>query len=193
MKATIIFGSPRKNGNTASLLKPFMQKLKDSGTEIEYIDVYEKKIAGCNACLVCQQDITSINCVIYDDMQMILKSIGESELIVIAAPIYLWAAPAPVKSVLDRMVYSACKYYGDDSKGPALLEGKRLALITTCGYPVDKGTDLYEKMMKRFCRHCKMTYAGMLAERHRNLKEPFMDEKKRERAEAFAEVLIYEI
>lgn len=189
-KVTVIFGSPRKHGNTASLLKPFMEELHGRGAETDYYDVYDKKIAGCRACLGCQRDKTKVSCVISDDMQPILKSVTESDLIVVAAPIYLWAAPAPVKAVLDRTVYASCKYYGDDPHGPALFAGKRVALITTCGYPVERGTDLYEEMIRRYCRHVNMIYAGMLAERQRNLKEPFMDDRKEEHAREFARRLL---
>ena len=44
--------------------------------------------------------------------------------------------------------------------------------------------------MKRTAKHCKLSYAGMLAERQRNLKEPFMNEEKEEHARAFAKSLI---
>ena len=40
MKFTVIFGSPRKNGNTASLVAPFMDELKKNGAEIDYFDVW---------------------------------------------------------------------------------------------------------------------------------------------------------
>ena len=186
MKAAIIYGSKRKKGNTAALLEPFMRELEENGVELDYFDVYEKNIAGCRACLVCQKDNTRISCVIPDDMQSVLKSMAESDLIIIAAPVYAWSAPAPVKAVIDRVIYASCKYYGDDPHGPALLKGKRLALLTTCGYPVEKGADLYEDMMKRYCKHCGLIYAGMLAERQRNLKEAFMDEVKEEHARSFA-------
>ena len=190
MKATVIFGSPRKAGNTASLLEVFREEFTGCGGEIEYFDVYEKNIAGCRVCLECQKDTSRICCAVKDDMQPLLESISSSELIVVAAPIYLWSAPAPVKAALDRMVYASCKYYGEDPHGPALLRGKRLAIITSCGYPVEKGTDLYEEMMKRFCKHCGLSYAGMLAERQRNLKEEFMDEDKEQRAKAFAREMV---
>ena len=49
MKATIIYGSPRKRGNTAALLVPFMDELQKNGVILDYFDVYEKKIAGCRA------------------------------------------------------------------------------------------------------------------------------------------------
>ena len=190
MKVTVIFGSPRKKGNTAALVAPFMDELKKSGVEVDYYDVYEKNIAGCKACLACQKDNTRAYCVIDDDMQPILNSVAESEVFVIAAPIYCWGMPGPVKTAFDRLIYSFCKYYGGDPFGPALLKGKRLALITTCGYPVDKAVDLYEETMKRGGKHCKYGYAGILAERQRNLNEPFMDAEKEEHARAFARSLL---
>ena len=190
MKITIIFGSPRKKGNTASLLSPFMDELKKAGAELEYFDVYEKSIAGCRACLQCQGDKTRPYCVVEDDMQPIIASVTESNILVIAAPIYCWGMPGPVKTVFDRFIYAFCKYYGDDPYGPALLAGKRLALLTTCGYPVEKGADLYEESMKRIAKHCRLEYAGMLAERQRNLKEPFMNAEKEQHAREFARTLI---
>lgn len=190
MKSTVIFGSPRKSGNTACLLKPFLNELEKENVEINYFDVYELSIAGCRACLACQKDTKNINCVIRDDMQPVFKSVEESELIVIAAPIYAWSVPAPVKAVIDRLVYSTCKYYGDDPHGPALMRGKRLALISTCGYPVGHGADLYEEAMKRYCKHCGLEYAGIVCERQRNLKEDFMSEDKEQRVREFAVQLI---
>lgn len=190
MKATIIYGSPRKKGNTAALLAPLMEELEKNGVILDYFDVYEKNIAGCRACLGCQKDKTKISCVVQDDMQPVLNSMAESDLIIVAVPVYAWSAPAPVKAVIDRAIYASCKYYGDDPHGPALLKGKGLALLTTCGYPVDKGADLYEEMMKRYCKHCGLTYVGMLAERQRNLKEAFMDEEKEKHARAFAKSLL---
>lgn len=191
MRVLVIFGSPRKQGNTASILAPFVDEMGKLGSETRIIDVYDKNIGGCQVCLGCQSgDLAGgISCVLPDDMQEILGEIAISDLIVVAAPVYIWSAPAPVKAVLDRVTYASCKYYGDDPHGPSLLKGKKLALLTTCGYPVEKGADLYEEQMKRFCRHCQLEYAGMLAERHRNLKEPFMNEEKEAAARAFAKAI----
>lgn len=189
MKYCVIFGSPRKNGNTAAMLSVVLEELRKTEAEICEFNAYDMDIAGCRACLGCQKNKEEICCVTDDDMQPILKAAAESDVIILAAPIYIWSAPAPVKAVIDRLVYSGCKYYGDDPHGPSLFEGKQLALICACGYPVDKAADLYEEEMKRYCKHTKMKYIGMLCERQRNLKEPFMDEEKKLRAEEFAKKL----
>lgn len=190
MKVTIIFGSPRKNGNTASLVEVFIDQLKKNKVEIDFFDVYKKDIGGCKACLWCQKDKTKIDCIIKDDMISILESMEKSDIIIYAAPIYIWSAPAPVKAVIDRTVYASCKYYGDDPHGPALLKGKRLALITTCGYPIDKASDLYESQMKRYCKHLNLSYSGIFVERQRNLKEIFMNDEKERKVREFANNLV---
>ena len=190
MKYCIIFGSPRKDGNTAALLSVVTKELNSRGEEVSVFDVYESNIGGCRACLGCQKNTDEICCVLDDDMQPILEAVAGADVVIFAAPIYIWSAPAPVKAVIDRLVYSGCKYYGGDPFGPSLFEGKKLALIAACGYPVEKAADLYEEEMRRYCKHTKMEYIGMLCERQRNLKEPFMDEEKKLRAVDFAKSLI---
>ncbi|MEG0156717.1 MAG: flavodoxin family protein, partial [Anaerovoracaceae bacterium] len=101
------------------------------------------------------------------------------------SPIYSWYCTPPMKAALDRLVYAMNKYFGAQ-RGPALWAGKKLGIITTCGYPVETGADLWEEGMKRYCRHSQLEYLGMLAERHLGYQVEFMDEEKRNRARKFA-------
>ena len=122
-------------------------------------------------------------------MQGIAQSILASELIILASPVYSWYCTPPMKAALDRLVYGLNKYYGD-IKGPSLWAGKSLALITTCGYRPEKGADLLEEGIRRYCKHSSLNYLGMLAERHLGYDTQFMDEEKALRAKAFAEVIL---
>ena len=65
-----------------------------------------------------------------------------------------------------------------------------MALIVTCGYPAEKGADLFEEGMKRYCRHSKLVYTGMLCEQHLGYDTEFMDQDKRTRISEFAEECI---
>ena len=38
-------GSPRLNGNTAELCKPFMEELKENGANVCYVTLADKKVA----------------------------------------------------------------------------------------------------------------------------------------------------
>jgi multimeric flavodoxin WrbA len=121
-------------------------------------------------------------------VQSIFDQILASDLIVLATPIYSWYCTPPMKALLDRLVYGMNKYYGD-KKGPALWAGKKLALLTTCGYRPEKGADLFQIGMERYGRHSQLNYMGMLAERDLGYQAVFMDEEKADHAREYARKL----
>ena len=189
MKILVLFGSPRKNGNTAALLEPFCGELAAGGAEVEVLSLFERDIRPCVACRACQQDLTAFGCPQRDDVQEIAKQVLEADLIVLATPVYSFYCTPPMKALLDRLVYGLNKYYGG-VKGPALWEGKGMALLMTCGYRPEKGCDLFEEGMRRYCKHSGLRYLGSLAERHLGYDVPFMDEEKEARVRAYARFLL---
>lgn len=192
MKICILQGSPRENGNIAAVLKPFTRRMEERGHTCETIRLHGKVLKPCLACRACQKDWTIFGCVQKDDMQEIFDAVRAADLLVLATPIYAWYCTPPMKSALDRLVYGMNKYYGEE-KGPSLWAGKPLALVTTCGYPPEKGADLWETGMRRYCRHSQLEYLGMLAERHLGYDTVFMDRDKEVRAVAFADELCDQI
>ena len=185
MNALILMGSPRKGGNTAALLDPFCVELKRLGWAHETAWLYDKSIAPCTACRACQDNWSGFGCAIHDDAYDLFGQVLDCQLLVLATPVYSWYCTPPMKALMDRFVYSMNKYYGA-KKGPALWAGKRVASIVTCGYPPEKGADLWDAGLRRYCGHSQLVYAGMLAERHLGYDIPFMDEEKARRAAAFA-------
>ena len=192
MNITILFASPRPEGNTAQLLRPFSDELTAAGHTVKTFSLYDMDIQPCYACRQCQQDWTVFGCRHNDDVQSIFDKLLTTDLIVLASPIYSWYCTPPMKALLDRLVYGMNKYYGD-KKGPSLWAGKAVALVTTCGYPPEKGADLWEAGMKRYCKHSHLRYLGMLCERHLGYNTVFMDEEKAARARAFANGLLRQL
>ena len=218
MHVLILTASPRKNGNTNALVRAFCEELDDNGAKqagcdkkrldeqtgcvkneigtvrYEVVNLYDMQIEPCLACRHCQENWEQPNCVRQDDLSKgLFDRILQAELIVLATPVYSWYCTAPAKALLDRCVYATNKYYGTaDSKerGPSIWAGKKMALITTCGYPPEKGADLLEEGIRRYCKHSGLQYAGMLCERHMGYAVPFMDKEKAERAKAFARTLL---
>lgn len=189
MNCLILMGSPRKTGNTAALLEPFSQALTEGGVSHEIIWLYDQSIHPCVACRTCQADWTKFGCRYDDGMQAIFDRILACDLLILATPIYSWYCTPPMKAALDRLVYGMNKYYGGQ-RGPALWANKRVALIATCGYPPEKGADLFEAGMTRYCKHSQMLYEGLLCERTLGYDHVFMDDGKAERARAFARRLV---
>lgn len=191
-RVLILMGSPRKNGNTAALLPAFREALEQGGAETETVWLYDRDIRPCRACRACQRDWTVFGCPQQDDVHSIFERVLAADLIVLATPIYSWYCTAPMKALLDRLVYGMNKFYGE-TRGPSLWEGKAVALLLTCGYRPEKGCDLFEAGMRRYCAHSRLRYLGSHAERHLGYDVPFLDDEKTERARAFAGTLLEKI
>ena len=188
MKFLILMGSPRKQGNTAQCIKPFCEELARQGQEYEVVWLYDKDLSGCRACRFCQKDWTQFTCAIQDDAQELAAKIMSSDCLILATPIYSWYCTAPMKALLDRMVYGLCMYYGE-KRGPSLWAGKEVAIVTTCGYRPEQGADLFGAGIRRYCKHAQLHYKGMLVERHLGYNTVFMDETKELHAREFARQL----
>ncbi len=187
MKFTILFASPRKDGNTAALLAPFLDECARLGVETERIDLYDIKISPCLGCMACQ-DSPELGCVQRDGFAAVFRAMTRCDAVVLATPIYAWYCTAPLKALLDRAVYAGTKNYGrvQDVK---LLEGQNVATLCTCGYPPHRGADLWEEGLRRWCRHGGLNYLGGLCRRDMGREVPFMDGEKEEAARDFARAL----
>lgn len=187
MKFCILMGSPRLNGNTAELLKPFIEELKANGAGVEYIPLAGRKIAPCRGCYACQQVSGQYGCCIKDDMQDIVSKIVQADCFVLATPIYTWYCPAEMKAVLDRF-YGMNKYYG--SGQGSLWEGKKCAVLATHGDEVRHGTEPFITGIRHLCQHSKLNYAGFYSVRDEDDKASFQTEQAANGAKEFAKRLM---
>ena len=187
MKFLILMGSPRLNGNTAELCKPFIAELERRGAEVRYIPLAEKTILGCLGCYACQYVSGEYGCVQRDDMAGIVDDICWADCIVLATPIYAWYCSAPMKALLDRH-YGLNKFYG--SAAGSLWAGKQLAIIATHGYPQDNAVAPFELGMKNLCAHSNLIYRGLFSVRDEDNLASFQTEDAIAGAKAFAVSLL---
>ncbi|MCC8102335.1 MAG: NAD(P)H-dependent oxidoreductase [Clostridiales bacterium] len=74
MKTIILNASPRKNWNTAQLLKSAEKGARDAGNETEYIDIYNLSFTGCHSCLACKvKNGQRCKCFWKDDLTLTFK------------------------------------------------------------------------------------------------------------------------
>ena len=134
MKYTVLMGSPRKNGNTAALLRAFMEENRDMGIEQDMIWLYDRTILPCLSCKQCQSTPWgTFGCPQEDDMQAIFDSVQTSEVLILASPIYSWYCTPPMKAVMDRLIYAPTSIMAG-GRQPALWKLKQVAAIASCGY-----------------------------------------------------------
>ncbi|MCX5812794.1 MAG: flavodoxin family protein [Proteobacteria bacterium] len=123
MNTVILFGSPRKEGNTVQLTGIFSQTLKERGHNVRTIYLNDLNIRPCQGCLACMPvGICKIN----DDMKDIRKYIMESNIIVYATPIYWFSSSSQLKLVIDRSLAFLDENYG------SRVKGKKAVTIITC-------------------------------------------------------------
>ena len=162
MKVCIINGSPRRNGNTAELLKPFRERLLQLGTEIDDIFLKDYKVGPCLGCYACQNVSGEYGCVQKDDAEAVWMRAGEADLLVLATPIYSWYCTAEMKALMDRH-YGLNKYYG--SGQGQLIPRLSVALLTTHGYKDEYANEPFETGIRRLCKHCHWDYLGRYSAR----------------------------
>ncbi len=100
MKAVILFGSPRKKGNTIQLVQALTDALIKKGYSFHILYLNDLNIRPCQGCYACLKDGS---CKINDDMKKVRKYIMESDIIVYATPIY-WFGPSAQLKLAVRMV-----------------------------------------------------------------------------------------
>ncbi|MFZ5427578.1 MAG: flavodoxin family protein [Thermodesulfobacteriota bacterium] len=102
MKAVAINGSPRKGGNTETLLKEVLKPLEAAGWETAFIQVGGAKIKGCMACFKCfekQDKQCAIKNDVFNDCMAEMLS---ADAVILGSPTYFTDVSAELKALIDR-------------------------------------------------------------------------------------------
>ncbi len=98
-KVVAIYGSPRRKGNTALLLREAVRGARQQGAEVEEVVLRDLKMSPCLEIYACRN---SGRCAIQDDFQKVYDSILESRGVMLASPIFFYAVSAHTKILMDR-------------------------------------------------------------------------------------------
>ena len=134
-------GSPRKEWNTATLLKSALEGAAAQGAETKLIHLYDLKYKGCISCFDCKEkDGKSYGkCSVRDDLKKIFKEIETIDAVILGSPIYMGLITGEMKSFLERLIFPYLTY----TDPPTSLFPKKIrtGFIYTMGVPeemVDK-------------------------------------------------------
>ena len=159
----ILIGSPRREGNTATLSRILIEHLYESDYNINIFHLYENEIKACLDCRNCK--IGALRCTVDDDMQKIYTAFDHADFIIFGTPIYWFGPSAKSKLVLDRMR----PYFGNK-----LLSGKKGALLLAAGEG-EKDCDLTIEMFKRSFAALEMEYIGAVISKSYDIGEAGQD------------------
>lgn len=104
MKALIINGSPRVNGNASLAVKELEAVFAEEGVETEAIQVGAKGIRGCIACGKCGE---LGHCAFDDIVNEVAEKFKEADGLIIASPVYHASANPTLIALLNRLFNSA--------------------------------------------------------------------------------------
>jgi multimeric flavodoxin WrbA len=147
MKILTILGSPKKNGNTAGVLDLF-EKLVSDGHDVERIHLPQLNVNGCLGCYACMRTPDEPGCVQKDDGIELLERIFEADAVVYASPLYAWDVTSWLSAAMERHLCFVSGMGTPDCK--SLVSGKPMALLVTCGGPVEGNADLVQDRFDRF-------------------------------------------
>lgn len=112
MKLIAINGSPRKEWNTATLLKNVIEGASRNDMDLELINLYDFNFKGCISCFSCKRN-NSKNygiCSLNDDLKPILSKIRNSDALVIGTPIYFETINGVTSCFLERFLFQNILY-----------------------------------------------------------------------------------
>jgi len=97
-KIMILTSSPRKNGNTNTIVNWCAQSATDAGAEVECVDIarLNYKSNGCISCYSCQES-DKYECKVKDDANDILEQLNDFDVVVYSTPIYMFGPSAQLK------------------------------------------------------------------------------------------------
>lgn len=111
MRTIILNASPRKNWNTAKLLKSAAEGALAAGAEVEYIDLYDLNFTGCRSCMLCKRKgAERCHCYWKDDLSPIIDKVFLSDTLLIGTSIYLGRPTSRYFAFMERLHFSALSY-----------------------------------------------------------------------------------
>ena len=100
MKKVVIFnGSPRMDGNIATILNIIARGARDKGAEVKFYTLFKMKFMACQSCFSCR---LNPDCAINDELRAALQHVKDADSIVVGSPIYMMQVTGPVKNMYDR-------------------------------------------------------------------------------------------
>ncbi len=134
-----LYGSPRRKGNTATLLKNAVRGARDTGAEVDEIVIRDLKLSPCLEIYACKE--TGM-CAMKDDFSTVRERILSADGIILASPIFFYAVSAHTKILMDRCQSFWVKKYWIDEVPPDQWKPKRRGMFISAG--ATRGKKLFD-------------------------------------------------
>ena len=134
-----VYGSPRRQGNTATLLKRAVSGAVDAGAQVNEINLRDLKMSPCLEIYGCKKEG---KCVIKDDFHQVIDQILSAQGLMLASPIFFYTVSAHTKILMDRCQSLWVKKYWIDKVPYGQWKPIRKGLFISAG--ATKGKKLFD-------------------------------------------------
>ncbi|MFO8164731.1 MAG: flavodoxin family protein [Thermodesulfobacteriota bacterium] len=134
-----IYGSPRRKGNTALLLKNAVKGAVEAGAEVEELVLRDLEMSPCLEIYGCKK---TGRCVIQDDFQHVYDKLLSCQGLMLASPIFFYTVSAHTKILMDRCQSLWMKKYWLEKNTTEKSKAARKGLFISVG--ATKGKRLFE-------------------------------------------------
>ena len=144
-KLVYVMASPHAQGTTQRLANAFLEPFRQSGRWQEHeLRVYDVLPHPCTACGLCKE----INGCRWHDLDEFDALLRESDLLVVASPVYNLSFPAPMKAMLDRWQrYFEARFARGEK--PCIQKGRKAILLLTRGSKDARGDDICRQQISQ--------------------------------------------
>ena len=158
-KIFAINGSPRKNGNTAEILRDVLSGAESAGCSVELINLGDLKFSGCRSCFACKMKngCSYGKCALRDDLTPLLEKIIQADAFVMGSPIYFGAETGLYRNFLERLFFPLLRY----TNPPSTLAEKKLeaAFVYTMNVNEETmGLYGYKEFLDKFSKFPQMIF-----------------------------------
>ena len=167
MKAVAINSSPNmEKGNTAVILDPFLEGMREAGAEVEVYYTKKLDIKPCQGEFNCWLK-TPGECFQKDDMEWLRPKWYEADIRVLATPLYVDGMSGPMKNFIDRNIPGAQPFFelhDGHIRHPGRVTGHptKLALVSNCGFWEMDNFNALVVHVEAMCRNMRCDFAGAL-------------------------------
>ncbi len=171
MKALAFNGSPRmEKGNTALILTPFLEGMREAGADVELFYMRKLKINPCTGEFNCWLKSPG-KCYQDDDMNMLYPKLREADIWVLATPVYVDGVCGSMKNLLDRMLPLLQPFFElreGHCRHPLRerIKNGKVVLVSNCGFWETDNFDPLLVHMKAFCKNAAREFGGALLRPH---------------------------
>lgn len=134
-----IYGSPRRQGNSARLLDEAVLGAQDEGATVEKIVLRDLKMSPCLEIYGCKK---TGRCAIQDDFQGVYDRLLACKGLMLASPIFFYSVSAHTKILMDRCQSLWVKKYWIDKVNPKDWTPTRKGLFLSVG--ATRGKKLFD-------------------------------------------------